>query len=129
MGFTEGFIISGGIYSLLLPKFVVIFGWVGLGVIDMLRQDVSRLFLYSTIKFQESRILFAHDGEYDIVRVAQRQHGGTTLGLGGNWGITTLQSSITFRDVMATTRGDHKDLALGFSESLMEKGTFGTCTG
>lgn len=61
-----------------------------------------------------------HDGEYDVVRVAQRQHGGTTLGLGGNWGITTLHNSINFRDVSATAGGDHKNLPLGFSESLME---------
>ena len=71
---------------------------------EMPRQDVSHLFQYSTIKFQERRILSSHDGEYDIVRVVQRQHGDTTLGLAGNWGITTLHNSITFRDVSATAR-------------------------
>ena len=128
-GFTEGFIIWGGRDPLLLHRFRVGFGWVGLDAMEMPRQDVSRLFQYSTIEFQERRILSAHDGEYDIVRVAQCQHDGTTLGLVGNWGITSLHSSITFRDVSATTGGDHTDLPLGFSESLTEKGTSSTCTG
>ena len=114
-GFTEGFIIWGGIHSLLLHRFGVRFGWVGLGAMEMPRQDVSRLFQYSTIEFQERRILFVHDGEYDIVRVAQHQHDGTTLGLVGNSGVTTLHNSITFRDVPTTAGGDHTDLPLGFS--------------
>ena len=70
-----------------------------------------------------------HDGEYDIVIVAQRLHGGTTLGLAGNWAITTLHSSITFRDAPTTAGGDHTDLPLGFSNSLMEQRTSGTFTG
>jgi len=70
-GFTESFIIWGGKHSPSLHKFGVRFGWVGLGAMQMPRQDVSRLFQYSTIEFQERRILSAHDGEYDIVRVAQ----------------------------------------------------------
>ena len=82
----------------------------------------------STIEFQERRILIAHNEEYDIVRVVRRQHGGTTLGLAGNWGITSLHSSITFRNASATTGGDHTNLPLGFRESLMEQGTFGTFT-
>ena len=69
-GFTEGFIIWGGKHSLLLHRFEVRFGWVGLGAMEMPRQDVFRLFHYSTIEFQERRILTTHDGEYDIVRVA-----------------------------------------------------------
>jgi len=73
--------------------------------------------------------LFAHDGEYDIVRVVQHHHGGTTLGLAGNWGSTTFHNSITFRDVSATTGGDHTNIPLGFGESLMEQGTFGTSIG
>jgi len=77
---------------------------------------VSRLFQYSSIEFQERRILTAHKGEYDIIRVAQRQHGGTTLGLANNWGITALHNSITFTDVLATAGGDHTDLPFGFSE-------------
>ena len=119
----------GGRHSLLLHRFEVIFGWVGLRAMEMPWQDVSRLFQYSTIEFQERTILSAHNGEYDIVRVAQRRHGGTTLGLAGNWGTTALHSSITFRDAPATARGDHTDLPLGFSESLMEKETSGTFTG
>lgn len=114
-GFIEGFIIWGGRHSLLLHKFGVRFGWVGLGAMEMPRQDVSHFFQYSTIKFQERRILSAHDGEYDIVRVAQRQHGGTTLGLARNSLVTTLHSSITFRDVLTTTGGDLTDLPLGFN--------------
>ena len=43
-GFTEGFIIWGGRHSLLLHRFGVRFGWVGLGAMEMPRQDVSRLF-------------------------------------------------------------------------------------
>ena len=82
---------------------------------EMPRQDVSRLFQYSTIEFHERRILFVHDGEYDIVRVVQRQHGDITMGLVGNWGITALHNSITFRDA-PTTEGEiiqifHWDLA------------------
>ena len=69
-----------------------------------------------------------HDGEYDIIKVVQRQHGGTTLGLAGNWGITALHNSLTFRDASTTAGGDHIDLPLGFSESLMEQGTSGTFT-
>lgn len=69
-GFTEGFIIWGGRHSLLLHKFGVRFGWVGLVAMEMLRQDVSCLFQYSTIEFQERRILIVHDGEHDTVRVA-----------------------------------------------------------
>ena len=88
-GFIEGFIIWGGRHSLLLHRFRVRFGWVGLGSKEIPRKDVSRIFQYSTIEFQESRILSAHDGEYDMVRVVQHQHGGTTSGLAGNWGITT----------------------------------------
>jgi len=38
-------------------RFEVRFGWVGLGAMDMPRQDVSRLFQYSIIEFQERRIL------------------------------------------------------------------------
>ena len=83
-GFTKGFIIWGGKHSMLLHRFRVRFGWVSLGAMDMPRQDVPHLFHYSTIKFQERRILTAHDGGYDIVEVAQHQHGGTTLGLAGN---------------------------------------------
>ena len=71
-GFTVGFIIWGGRHSLLLHRFRVRFGWVGLGAMEMTTQDVSCLFQYSTIKFQERRILTVHDGEYDIVIVAQR---------------------------------------------------------
>lgn len=58
--------------------------------------------------------------KYVIVRVAQRQHGGTSLRLMGDPSITTLHDSITFRDELATTGGDHADLPLGLSESLME---------
>jgi len=43
-GFTEGFIILGGRHSLLLHRFKARFGWVGLGAMEMPRQDVSRLF-------------------------------------------------------------------------------------
>lgn len=128
-GFIEGFIIWGGRHSLLLHRFRVRFGWVGLGAMEMPRKDVSCLFQYSTIEFLERRILSMHDGEYDIVRIAQRQHGGTTLGLVGNWGVTTLHSSITFRKAPAIVGGDHTYLPLRFSESLMEQGTSGTCTG
>lgn len=64
-----------------------------------------------------------HDGEFVIVRVAQPQHGGTSLRLAGDPSITTLHNSITFRDELATTRGNHEDLPLGFSESLMKWGT------
>lgn len=119
-GFTEGFILWGGKHSLLLHRFGVRFGWVGLGAMEMPRQDVSRLFQYSTIEFQERRILTAHDVEYDIVIVAQRQHGGTIVGLARNWGIIALHSSVTSRDALTTARGDHTSIPLGFSESLME---------
>jgi len=63
-----------------------------------------------------------HDGEYVIVRVAQCQHGCTTLRLEGDLSITTLHNSKTFRDELATTGGDHANLPLGFSKSLMEWG-------
>ena len=87
----------------------------------MPKKYVSHLFQYSTIVFQERRILTVHDREYDIVRVAQCQHGGTTvLGLVGKWGITTLQNSINFRDASNTAGGDHTTLPLGFNKSLME---------
>ena len=83
-GFTEGFIIWGGRNSLLLHMLKVRFGWVGLGAMEMPGQDVSHLSQYSTIELWERRILSTHDGQYDICRVAQHQHGGTTLGLAGN---------------------------------------------
>ena len=50
------------------------------------------------------------------------------MGLAGNLGITALHNSITFRDAPTIAEGDHTDLPLGFSESLMEQGTFGTFT-
>lgn len=84
-------------------------------------KDVSHLFYYSTIEFHERRILFVHEGEYDIVKVAKRQRGGTTLGLAGNWGITTLHNSISFRDAPNTARGDHTYISLGFSKSFTEQ--------
>ena len=40
--------------------------------------------------------------------------------LAGDPSITTLHSSITFRDELYTTWGDHVDLPLGFSESLIK---------
>ena len=71
-GFTDGFIIWGGRHSLLLHRVRIRIRWVGIGAMDMPRKDVSRLFQYFTIEFQERRILTVHNGEYDIVRVVQR---------------------------------------------------------
>lgn len=50
-GFIEGFIIWGGRHSLLLHTLGVRIGCVGLGAMEIPRQDMSRLFQYSTIKF------------------------------------------------------------------------------
>jgi len=95
---------------------------------EMLEQDELDSQRFFATRPQEKRILSTHNGEYVIVRATQCQHGGTTLGLVGSWGITTLHSSITFRDALATIGGDHTNIPFGFSESLMEQGTFITCS-
>lgn len=95
-------------------------GGVDIGIMEMPGQDELDSHIFFPTRPQEGGILSAHDAKYVIVRVAQRQHGGTTLRLAGNWGITSLHSAITFRDALATIGGDHIDLPLGFSESLME---------
>jgi len=61
-------------------------GGVDIGIMEMPRQDELDAHRFFGTRPQEGRILSAHDGKYVIVRVVQRQHGGTTLGLAGNWG-------------------------------------------
>ena len=56
---------------------------VDIGIMEMPKQDELNSHRFFAIKPQEARILSPHDGEYVIVKVAQRQHGSTTLGLAG----------------------------------------------
>jgi len=55
-GYTMAFIGWQGRLSLWLHQFGVRFRWVDFAIMEMSRQDVSRLYQYSTIKIQERRI-------------------------------------------------------------------------
>lgn len=54
--FVEAFIVWRGRLSLLLHMFGVTFGWVGFGIMEMLRHDVFDICQYFTIGLQERRI-------------------------------------------------------------------------
>lgn len=103
-------------------------GGVDIGIMGMPGQDELGSHKSFATRHHERRIQSTHSEEYVIIRVVQLQHGGTTMRLARDLIITALHSSMTFRDELTTAGGDHADLPLGFSESLMEWGTFGTCT-
>lgn len=85
--FTKAFIVWQGRISLLLHRFGFIFGWVGFAIMEMRRQDVLDLYWYFTIRFQERRIWYAHDGQSDVIRVAQHRHGDILFRLAWDPGI------------------------------------------
>ena len=87
---------------MLLHKLIVRFGGVDIGIMVMPGQDELGSHRPSATRPQEKGIQSTHDGEYVIIRVAQRQHGGTTLSLDKDLIINALYSSITLRDELAT---------------------------
>ena len=108
---------------MLLHRIRVICGGVDIGIKVMPGQDELGSHQPSATRPQERRIRSTHDGEYAIIRVAQHQHGGTTLSSAGGLIITALYNSITLRDELATIGGDHAYLPLVFSDSLIAWGT------
>jgi hypothetical protein len=50
---------------------------------------------YFNLEFQERRMQIGHDGQTVMIRVAQRQHGGSFLRLAWDPGISVLDSSTT----------------------------------
>jgi len=97
-------------------------GWVDIDIMEMPRQDKLGLHKYSTIRFQEGRIQFEHDGKFFIVKVAQLQHGGTLLRLAWDFGTTRFSNSATLKGELVSTGGDHSNLPLGFVHSLLTWG-------
>jgi len=79
-------------------------GGVDIGIMGMLGQDELGSHRSFATRPHDRRIQCAHSGEYVIIRVAQLQHGETIMKLARDLIITTLHSSITFRDEMATIR-------------------------
>ena len=73
---------------MLLHRFRVTFEGVDIGIMAMPRPDELVSHRSPATRPQARRIQSAHDGEYLMVRVAQRQHGGTSPRLSGDPSIT-----------------------------------------
>lgn len=78
-GSVEAFVAWQGWFSLLLVRIRVSVGWVGHDIVGFPGPDALGLYRYFSIRSQGRSIQLAHDGKIVMVRVAQRQHGGTHL--------------------------------------------------
>jgi hypothetical protein len=89
-------------FSLLIPRIGSGSGFVDLDFTEMPLQDMIHgsgfnTYRYFSLGFQERRMQFGQDGQTFMIRVAQRQHGGSFLRLVWNPGITLVGNSTTDR--------------------------------